>query len=315
MSSPSYIYTGPWFNHSHGSLLGATITLSTRDAAFLLALLAIIVTTAGHSFWTIISYIAHQTRSNPGQHDAIFYQEQAILKNSGNALDAAWKFSQASFAWRKHAKSRNSRSLFFIAMALILAAAFAVASIFSSQVTKAASGEVLINSDNCGFWEFNVNSSAGIFYEAEVKTLNETVEAANYASNCYGTNNTDAAQCNTYIVPEITWTTNQNASCPFASGTCLVSPTAAYQMDTGLLDSHNDLGINAKSSERVAARKVATCAPVLIAPWAVTVNKTLADGEIDSYAELYLGDTGDGTGITYSYDLHSQWIGLPYQLQ
>ncbi|KAE9377655.1 hypothetical protein N431DRAFT_302583, partial [Stipitochalara longipes BDJ] len=309
------IYSGPWVNHSHGDVLGATITLMTRDAAFLLALLAIIVTTAGHSLWTIISYILHQTRSKPGQHDARFYQEQAILKNSGNALDAAWKFSRTSFAWRKHAKSKTYRPLSFIVIAVVLATLFAVASIFSSQVTKAAGSEFLLNSDDCGFWTFDINASAADEFKYNVKSLNTTVEAANYASNCYGTSNTNTAQCDTYIIPEITWTTNQNSSCPFASGTCLLSPTAAYEMDTGLLDSHDHLGINARGSERIAVRKVATCAPVHVTPYVVIFNETFGDGNVDTLANVQLGDIGDGTGTTWTYDLHLQFMNIGYELQ
>jgi hypothetical protein len=316
MSSSSYVHTGPWVNHSHGTLLGATITLTTRNAAFLLALLAIMVTTAGHSFWTIFSYIAHQSRSNPGSHDIIYHQEQVILKNSGSALNAARKFSREIFAWRKHVKSRKSRSLFFIAMALVLAALFGVASIFSSQVTKAAGSEVLINDENCGTWSFNVNSILVDLYKEDLKSLNETIAAANYVSSCYSTNNTDTPQCNTYITPAITWTTSQNVSCPFASETCLLSPTAAFQMDTGPLDSHHVLGLNAKSSERVTARKVVTCAPVHIAPYANFVNITFPDGRTDNFGQLYLGAPGTNTtNVTYEYDFHAQYIDLGYDLQ
>jgi hypothetical protein len=193
---------------------------------------------------------------------------------------------------------------------------FGVASIFSSQVTKAAGSEVLINDENCGFWSFNLTSVLADLYKEDLKSLNETIAAASYASSCYSTNNTDTPQCNTYITPAITWTTGQNVSCPFAPETCLLSPTAAYQMDTGPLDSHHVLGLNARSFERVTARKMATCAPVHIAPYGKTVNITLPDGNTDNYALLYLGAPGTNTtNITYVYDLHAQYIGLGYDLQ
>jgi len=314
MSSSSEIYTGPWINHSHGNVLGATITLTTRNAAFLLALLAIIVTTAGHSIWRIISYILHQIRSKDSEHDVIFYQEQAILKNSSGALDAAWRFSRTFFAWRKHTNSRTSRSLLFLVMGLVLAALFAVASIFSSQVTRAAGDEFLITSDNCGFWSWNATSSADL-YKVTEKSQGDIVEAAAYATKCYGKDNTDASQCNTYMIPEIAWTVNQNASCPFASGTCLISPTAAYEMDTGILDSHHDLGMNSRSSERIGVRKVATCAPVHVQPYVALQNVTASDGNVDLIAHLQLGDPGNsGDNITFVYDLHLQFMLIGYDL-
>jgi NhaP-type Na+/H+ or K+/H+ antiporter len=94
MSSSAYVFEGLWIDHSHNIFLGATITLKDRDAAFLLALLALVVAAAGRSFWTIFSYIAHQSRCTDNPQDAQFYQQQAILKNSASPLGAAWKFAR-----------------------------------------------------------------------------------------------------------------------------------------------------------------------------------------------------------------------------
>jgi hypothetical protein len=210
MASTTEIYTGLWINHSKSTFLGATLTLTDRDAAFLLALLAVVVTTAGHSFWRILSYTTHQIRSSRGPNDAIFYQQQAVLKNSGSALGAAWNFIRVSFAWRKHSKwwqFGRSHNLLFIVVGSSIAAVFAVASIFSSQVTKSAGTEVLIHSPNCGFWQFNTTSNdatnSGLVFQWDLKTLNETITSANYANACYGTGNTKTAQCSTYMVPEV----------------------------------------------------------------------------------------------------------------
>ena len=210
MSSASSIYTGPWVNRSQSTLLGATITLTTRDSSFLLALLAVVVTNAGQSFWNIVSYIIHQARSKAGAHDALHYQQQAILRNSGSPLSAASKLAGASFSWRKHERSKwwqfwRSRTLFLILTTFIIYAAFAVASIFSSQVSTSISTEVLIHSPDCGFWIFNDSSnSLSVLSGYEFKIVNDSAAAASYARTCYGTNNTNLLQCNTYTVPEIT---------------------------------------------------------------------------------------------------------------
>lgn len=86
--------------------------------------------------------------------------------------------------------------------ALVVAAVFAVASIFSSQVTKSAGNEVLIVSPTCGFWTFNASITGEVF-QWDLKTLNESITAANYANTCYGTGNGDSPLCDTYIVPEV----------------------------------------------------------------------------------------------------------------
>lgn len=314
--SSFYVYTGHWINYSHGTYSGSTITLTTRDAAFLLALLAIIVTTAGHSFWTITSFIIHQRRCTPDPHDAIFHQEQVILKNSDSALSAAWTFSRLLFAWRKHARARKAHSLSFIAISLLLAALFGVASIFSSYVTKAAGTEVLIAGENCATWLFNVTNSLEEFYQSDLKSLNETITAATYARNCYGTDNSNSPQCNTYFTSSIPWKATQNATCPFANGTCLISDANAYQMDTGHMNSNLILGLNAPTIERVLARKMSTCAPVHLAPYAYIVNVTLPNGNTNTYAVIYIGPTGvPGVDFTYYYDEQTQLVSAGYDLQ
>lgn len=233
MSSAS-IFVGSWVNHSHSVLVGATITLKTREAGFLLALLVVVVGAAGRSFWTITSYIIHQLQSKETPQDALFYQQQAILKNSETALGTAWKFAQVSFSWRKYERSSwwqiwKCRTFWFILIALVVAASFGVASIFSSQVTKSVVPEFLIQSPDCGFWEFSLAHNN----QWQLKTLNGSITAAAYVRECYGNNETTTPQCSSYKTSQIPWTSNENASCPFAAGTCLLGPTTAYQMDAG----------------------------------------------------------------------------------
>ncbi|KAF8855323.1 hypothetical protein BDZ45DRAFT_506545 [Acephala macrosclerotiorum] len=317
MSSNTSIYTGPWINHSRNTILGATITLTTKDGGYLQAFLVLLITTAGGAFWRITSYLIHQIRAKSGPHDALHYQQQAVLKNSDSALGAAWTFTRVSFAWRRHVRTRwwqfwRSRTVYLIAFALIIAAAFGAASIFSSQVTKAAGTEVLIDGANCGFWTFGASVVTGW----ELKSLNDSISAASYARQCYDTKNTDPLQCNTYNVPQLPWTTNQNASCPFESHTCLLGPTSAYQMDTGALDSHDILGIDAKPSERVTLRKVATCTPIRAQPYAVLANQTVAGGEMtDEYIQLNMGTAFPGFNWTYEYNTHSYYVNEGYDLQ
>jgi hypothetical protein len=286
MSSAAFVYTGPWINYSQGVILGATITLTTRDGALLVAFLTLVVMTAGTAFWTIFSCFCHQLRSRNRVHDAIFYQQQAVLKNSATALGAAWKFSRVSCSWRKHTRTKwykfwRSRTRRFVVLALFLAAVFGVASVFSSQVTKAAGNEVLLHSPNCGFWEFPVNA------QWQLKVLNESLAASAYARECDSADTENVVQCKTYNVPEITWTTNQNATCPFATGTCMLGDTAAYEMDTGQLDSREIPGINSKASQRVIIRKVSTCAPLRVLPYTEVVNQTAGGGPMaDEYIQL-----------------------------
>jgi hypothetical protein len=72
----------------------------------------------------------------------------------------------------------------------------------SEDFEQSAGSEVLINSPTCGFWEFN-SSAAGEVFQWDLKTLNESITAANYANTCYGTGNRNSPLCDTYIVPEV----------------------------------------------------------------------------------------------------------------
>ncbi|KAE9364620.1 hypothetical protein N431DRAFT_354454 [Stipitochalara longipes BDJ] len=315
MSSAS-VFTGPWVNHSHGFLIGATITLKNRDAGFLLAVLVVVVGGTGRAFWSIASYIIHQLRCNEIPHDALFYQQQAILKNSTGALGAAWKFARVSFGWRNHERSRwwqvwESRTLRYILAALLVAVAFGAASIFTAQVTKSVDPEFLIHSPDCGFWGFPSSEDTSW----QLKILNDSISAAAYARACYGNNETTASQCTSYKTSQIPWISNKNASCPFAAGTCLMGPTAAYQMDTGPMDSHIVLGLNAKDSDRVTLRKVATCAPITTKPFAEIVNITYdTAGDVDKYILYNMGPIEGSATYTYSYNTHTSLTNVGYNL-
>ena len=315
MSNAS-IYTGPWINYSHGVLLGATLTLKLRDAGFLLALLVIVVGLAGRAFWSSASFIIHQLRCSDVPHDALFYQQQAILKNSEGSLAAAWKFARVSYSWRKHERSRwwqfwKSRTLGFILISFLVATLFGISSIFTAQVTKSVGSEFLIHNPNCGFWQFPLTQNV----EWQLKVLNDSTSAAAYARACYGNNETTSPQCTSYQTSQIPWTSNKNASCPFAAGTCLMGSTAAYEMDTGPMDSHTVLGLNAHASNRVTLRKVATCAPIHTKPFAELVNFTYdTAGDQDQYIQYNLGPIINSTTYTYSYNVHTALTNVGYNL-
>ena len=217
-----------------------------------------------------------------------------------------------SFAWRKHNRNRwwHSRTLYLIALAVGIAAVFAVASIFSSQVTKSANSEVLVDSSGCGFWEFPTNATNAGVHNYDLKIVNESAQTQAYTDKCYRTGHQDPS-CGTFQVPEIIWTTTQNASCPFIDGTCL---TPSFQMDTGFLDSHSILGINAKESQRVSVRKLATCAPLHMAPYGVIVNQTFGPYE-DEWAQVYAGPILDVSNYTYEYNQHTVVTGAGYALR
>lgn len=316
MSTES-IYYGAWVNWSHGRVVGSTITLSPRSGSLLTAFLAIFVTAAGAALWRILAFVVHQSRTRQDPRDGLHHQQQVILRNTSTPGAASWQLLSLVHAWRKLVKRPLWRSLPLVLLALVNLGAFAVAGVFSAEVTKAAGTTVLVRSDNCGNWTLNSTTSA---FAISHKSLNDTITAASYARACYG-GPPDSIACNLYTKPSLTYTTNRNDSCPFTSGTCLHS-TAAFSLDTGNLSSHNDLGINAQWKDRITYRRKTTCAPLADAGYITTLNYT--DAVNASLGRIY-GQPGDvidfynfghatHNNFTYHYNRRAASVGNTYSL-
>lgn len=320
----SYIYTGIWINHSKESILGATLTLTSKNGAILVAFLATLVTTAGHAAWTILRYIFHQLRASEKPHDALFYQQQAALKNTSSVLGTALVFLQMSWSWRKHERRMIWRSwtLLFVTVAVSISAIFTAAAILSSQVAHSAGTAFLIRSPDCGLWSFETKQTTAW----QIKTLNDTHAARNYARTCYQAGSAaDSRLCDRYKVPEIKWTTDKKADCPFAAEACYNLSTP-ISMDTGYLDSHEIFGMNAVPEERVVIRKKTTCSPLRVAKWAVTINEThgFADDPVtDPFIQVNIGKLNENnptyasiaTNYTYQWNSRNYVMERGYEIQ
>ena len=317
MSQPSgtHVYTGIWVNWSRGAIPGSTLTLSDRDGGLLIAFLAIFVSAAGGALWRIISYIIHQSRAKLRYQDGLHHQQQVIFRNASSPGSASWQLLQLMFHWAGLTKRPALRILPLAALALINLVLFALAGVFSAEVTKAAGNEALIRSPNCGSWDISFKTGPQEQAAFRSKTLLDTISASTYARSCYGQVQNSLA-CSQYSQPNIPWAVDRNASCPFSSGMCKLGDTAAYQMDTGLIDSHQVLGVNAPPADRITYRKVTTCSPIKTKGFAQEWNNTNRDAITygDTFDRLYLGPIVDVSDFTYQYDEHttSEWTG--YQL-
>ena len=125
--------------------------------------------------------------------------------------------------------------------------------------SKAAGNETLIRSPDCGSLNLTANTdsqqSLAAFNSVDV---NDTLAATTYSRACYG-GSQSLLQCTQYPQQQLPWKITQNATCPFTHDICIDGVSSAYEMDSGPIDSHDALGINAPNSERVQYRKVTTC--------------------------------------------------------
>lgn len=314
------IYTGVWVNWSRGRLMGSTLTISTSHGGLLSAFLAIFISLAGIAFWRITSFALHQMRAGKAFHDGLHHQQQLIFRNTGTASGAFWQMLQLPKFWGNNAKNSWLRTLPLALLALSNVVVFAIAAIFSSEVTKATGKGVLIQSPNCGRLEYeNLDNGFSGLLQAAYNTvvLNETTEAAAYTRNCYG-DDANGLRCNRYVQRKIPWRTNVNASCPFDDDLCSFGKNGAMEMDTGPIDSHHALGVNVPKEDRVTYRKVATCSPIRTsrkyrAIWNDTDPDHIAYG--DTYDRFFFGPISPAYNWTYQYNRHAIIEGYPYTLK
>lgn len=105
---------------------------------------------------------------------------------------------------------------------------FAVADVFSSQVTKAVGNEALISSSHCGYLIYD-NKTDASFTSAYVQTANDTIAAIMYSRACYG-DTSNELQCGRFLQFKLASTFEMNVSCFFQSQICLDGSNAAFQV-------------------------------------------------------------------------------------
>jgi hypothetical protein len=314
MSSGSGIhtYTGVWTNWSRGAILGATITLSARDGGLLAAFLALYVSFAGTMFWQFLKFVLHQLNTTePGaKRDGLHHQRQVVLRNSGGAAEALREFAVMLMNWHGRAWRPYLRISTFALLAALNLAGFGVASIFTSAVTRVPGNSTITLGPSCGGFTIKPNTtiqSEGSSYKIQA----DTYEAATYVRQCYRENATSPA-CGVYYRPSLSFTTSSNVSCPFAPSVCCPNNQSAFSMDTGLVDSLLDLGVNSRPDHQIKYRRVTTCSPVYYKPWFRIVNGTVRNQII--YTEA--GPTYQGSyNYTFYYNSRSAGNGFGYSLR
>ncbi|RWA09604.1 hypothetical protein EKO27_g5506 [Xylaria grammica] len=253
------IHLGTWTNWSRGPVFGATVTTTKQYGNFLVAFTAFYIAFVATRSWRILALILHRCRSNPAPQLTFLRQRQIILRNASNAESSLILFIRLCWAWRKLPARRILSLLPEIALAFGCIAAFTVAGGFSSSISTAIGDEVLIRGDNCAILSPPTNTSdLDLILPIRSQRLNQD---ATYAQQCYQSN-ASLSECTRFVVSHLpTSSVNTNAKCPFQSEICQTQDHN-IQLDTGYLNSHDHLGINAPETQRFALRYVLQCAPL-----------------------------------------------------
>jgi len=317
MSTESLIYRGFWVDFSSPVIKGATLTLMTRDGAFLISFLTTYITIAAGFSWKIVAVALHHCRAHElsADRDGMWNQTQAILRNAESPTTVGYQSILVLWAWRKKQKWTTLIGCCgIILLAACVSAAFTLASVFSGQVTKSASNNMLLRSENCGPWEIPKTTQASND-EWQSLVLQSTLASAQYARMCYSDSSSDLT-CNQYTSRTVQFTTNVNATCPFETDLCFFPGDSAYSMDTGFLDSNDALGLNSPKRERVLYRRLTTCSLLHTKDHAEQGTATLGGGSfVDPMIYLHMGSIPSaGLNYTYSYNIHSLVDGIGYLL-
>ncbi|KAK4227821.1 hypothetical protein QBC38DRAFT_443448 [Podospora fimiseda] len=271
------VQLGVWTNWSRGPVFGSTLTLTRENGNLLIAFTAFFVSLVATRLWRIACLVIHFAYSTLEPRDGVHHQRQAILRNSASPASAIFTLGQLCFAWRKSAKMTFWRTLPTILFAVASLWAFALATGFSSQISSAITNDVLVNGANCSYL-YQRASSGSVYTMRDAAVISSEVskrrdKALAYSQQCYPSGNVAALtssretrtgifDCGSYVVGRLPIKTiDMNAPCPFRGGIC-ASNSSNLLLDTGLIDSHTHLGINAPSNERLKFRQVLRCAPL-----------------------------------------------------
>lgn len=259
-SAAAAAYLGLWTNYSQGAIMGATLTTTQRWGNLLIAFTGFLIPYVASRFWRIICLVSHQCYSTPTSRDSIHHQRQVILRNSASPENGLWSLFYLLWARRRLERyadtPRYSRTYRVTILAVCCIVAFTLAGGYSSRIS-AGNNEVLLRGDQCGieFANYSTITAIGVMSE----NFNN---AANYAQQCYSANSSGLLDCDKFVVKTLpTGVSDDTAACPFESEVCRRNSSNIY-LDTGFIDSNNDLGLNAPSDQRFALRYVLHCAPL-----------------------------------------------------
>jgi hypothetical protein len=318
----SYVFQGIWTNWAKGAVLGSTLTLSAQNAAVLFAILALFVRMTGSQLWTVIQFVLHQKRVSDIPMDALYHQQQVVLRNNTSDLNTMRQLLRLMWAWRRRSKQPVRRSIHLILSALVHFILFGLAGVFSSVLVRAGN-DALSRSPYCGggllfkaSYLNAVDAPSAIFHPIDLNLQDKSQDDAQlsqeYVQTCYNTTE-PSTSCSSFPQQQLSWTTKTNTSCPFDDAVCHPS-VSAISFDTGFLDSSKDLGLNAQESDRISYRRLTTCIPLndkaYITSWRnITSDFTLTPNSSIEAVDAYYGlsDGGD-RNATYSYENYRSYM-------
>ncbi|RWA05560.1 hypothetical protein EKO27_g9549 [Xylaria grammica] len=297
------VHLGTWTNWSRDSVLGQTLTVRRREGDLLIAFTALFVALVSSRGWRIISLILHRHNTSHIPQGAVYHQYQAILRNS-DTQSSILQLAELLWANRLR-KSIILKPLLLFLAATVYTVAFTVAGGFSSQVSTAVGTEVLLESMNCGWDDFEVARSEDLFLQSAIFAP-KIYNAANYAQQCYSNDSVGILDCSRLTTKRISAQIDTEASCPFQHDICRSNNTN-LRIDSGYMNSHDHFGINAPVDKRMLVRTVLHCAPMETRGYSSQKNTTIGNVTVYHYGNATLVNTDTTDYMATAKPIESQY--------
>lgn len=301
MDPAATVYTGSWVNWARGPILGSTITFTHTSGAYLVAFLAIFVRVVGTHVWEITCYVLFRLRTTSKPTDGLAQQHQAVLRNTGSDISSIWQIAQLAHYWRTKTTSSMRRSFGLLTVATVHLAVMTAAGVFSSRVTITTQ-EALVRSQHCGVWSFakDLENVTHAEFAEDIAWFSQKTQnlqtSTSQVSSCVNGTIGGSSLCAPFGRRQLNYTTNTSIGCPFADSVCALPN--GVRLDSGLIDSALDLGINSRMEDRLQFQWVVDCAPLQTQGYSEIIHaNNLADVTTDlfmtdSFAETYLQSNG-----------------------
>ena len=276
--------------------MGKIITTDTRTGTLIVALLAVLCSLATAHLWHIITFSIHQSRASGRPSDALFHQQQAILRTFPTPSALVADFTKLYWSWKPTKTHRPATRILPLAvLAILFVVATLTAGIFSSYVVDTSNLLVLTGSPLCGPINITDQSdlAVGGNYTPVVQSLAEPI-----ARDCYQGDTSTSARCRIYSKPRIPFSVARE-DCPWTSSMCLEQTKPTVSMDSGLLDMNDAFGLNLPSRDKVQFRKKTSCAVLPLANRTTVVPATAYPGmnrPLLPNEELLITNFGDFPG-------------------
>lgn len=241
--------------------MGSTITANSRTGAIVVALLAVLSSLATNRMWGLVLFLSHQWRARGRPADALFRQQQALLRANPPPTSFFLDWMKIYWTWRKRSSHAFRRCAAHLLLGLSFAVISILAGIFSSYVITATNIPVLVKGPLCG--PLNIEPTVSGFSFAYLDDLDvyiDTVKARSipYAEECYQNITTPPLRCKAFILPRIDLTPRKE-DCPFDPSICIKYDKPAVSIDSGLVNTNEIFGWNMQPKDQIKYRRKVTC--------------------------------------------------------